>query len=207
MSDHGAGGTILSSSTAIQNLKGELNMTEISRSPRYRRPVARTPWSEADTAEVARLWIAGATASQIAKSIGKSRNSVLGKIGRLGLKRNGNGVTGQSYRRPRRSSGRRRARVPASQWFRWTQEHEARLEEHWLEGLTAGEIAARFGCTEGAVSARAARLGLVRAEYPERYASAQWFAENDARFVAAMRKALASGALQLPIDVTCNEIH
>ena len=180
-------------------------MTETSRKSRYRRPVPRSPWSAGDTEEVARLWTAGATASQIAKSLGKSRNSVLGKIGRLGLKRNGNGVTGQTYCRPRRPPGRRRERVPASQWFRWTPGHESRLEEFWLDGLTAGEIAARFGCTEGAVSARAARLGLVRAEYPERYVSAQWFAENDARFVAAMRKALHSGRLQLPVDVVCTE--
>ena len=182
-------------------------MTETSRKTRYRRPVPRSPWSDGDTAEVARLWTSGATASQIAKSLGKSRNSVLGKIGRLGLKRNGNGVTGQSYSRPRRPSRPRRARVPADQWFRWTSGHEAQLEEYWLDGLTADEIATRFGCTEGAVSARAARLGLVRAEYPERYVSAQWFAENNARFAAAMREALQSGRLQLPVDVICTEIH
>lgn len=184
-----------------QHLKGELIMNETPRKSRYRRPVPRSPWSAGDTEQVARLWTSGATASQIAKSLGKSRNSVLGKIGRLGLKRNGNGVTGQTYSRPRRPVGRRRARVPASQWFRWTPDHEARLEEYWLDGLTADEIAVRFGCTEGAVSARAARLGLVRAEYPERYVSSEWFAENDARFVAAMRNALSSGKLELPDDV------
>ena len=174
---------------------------ESPRNGRYQAPVARSPWTEQEAEQAAELWKAGATATTIARSLGKSRNAVLGKIGRLGLKRNGNPATGIGYRRPRRSATSVGSRIPRAQWFRWTRMDEERLEQFWLDGLTAEEIAARIGCSTGAVNARAARLGLVRAEYPERYVSAEWFAHNNARFVAAMQRALDSGRERLPRQV------
>ena len=171
---------------------------ELPRNARYGAPVARSPWTEQEAEMAAALWKSGSTATAIARSLGKSRNAVLGKIGRLGLKRSGKQATGVGYRRPRRHRKAAGSGVSRTQWFRWTRFDEERLERFWLDGLTAEEVAARIGCTTGAVNARAARLGLVRAEYPERYVSAEWFAYNNVRFVAAMKRALDSGRERLP---------
>jgi GcrA cell cycle regulator len=47
-------------------------------------------WNEARTAEVSRRWIAGESASHISKALGGvSRNSVIGKVHRLGLASSG----------------------------------------------------------------------------------------------------------------------
>ena len=175
---------------------------ECSRNGRYVRPVARSPWTDQEAEQAAELWKSGVTATAIARSLGKSRNAVLGKIGRLGLKRNGKPATGTGYRRPRRSAKTAGPRIPRTQWFRWSLRDEERLEKYWLDGLTAEEVAARIGCSAGAVNARAARLGLVRAEYPERYVSAEWFAHNNARFVSAMQRALEKGLERLPRQIT-----
>lgn len=171
---------------------------ECPRGGRYDRPVARSPWTDQETEQAAQLWKSGVTATAIARTLGKSRNAVLGKIGRLGLKRNGKPATGTNYRRPRQSKKTVGNRISRAQWFRWTLRDEERLEQFWIDGLTAEEVAARIGCSTGAVNARAARLGLVRAEYPERYVSAEWFAYNNARFVSAMQKALDCGRERLP---------
>jgi GcrA cell cycle regulator len=43
------------------------------------------PWTEKLTRLIERLWMEGKSANQIGKQIGRSRNSVIGKIHRLGL--------------------------------------------------------------------------------------------------------------------------
>lgn len=49
-------------------------------------PIALAPWSDDRTATLKRLWAAGESAAQIAASLtNATRNSVLGKIHRLGL--------------------------------------------------------------------------------------------------------------------------
>ena len=45
----------------------------------------RANWTAEQAAQVVQLWNAGLSASQIAVRVGKARNSVLGKIYRLGL--------------------------------------------------------------------------------------------------------------------------
>jgi GcrA cell cycle regulator len=45
----------------------------------------RDPWTEELTRLVERLWLEGKSANQIGKQIGRSRNSVIGKVHRMGL--------------------------------------------------------------------------------------------------------------------------
>jgi len=43
------------------------------------------PWTDELTRLVERLWMEGKSANQIGKQIGRSRNSVIGKVHRMGL--------------------------------------------------------------------------------------------------------------------------
>jgi hypothetical protein len=136
------------------------------------------------------------TAAEIACVLGKSRNAVLGKIGRLGLSRSGRTARGPETTGGRRS--RATAAVPRHRRFAWSREHQARLVRHWKDGLATDEIAARLGCSETLVVERAAAAGLVSVEAPERHSSPRWFARNDARFRAAMQWAVDQGLVTLP---------
>ena len=44
-----------------------------------------TTWAPEDDAALARMWLSGSTASQIATEIGKTKNAVIGRAHRLGL--------------------------------------------------------------------------------------------------------------------------
>ena len=161
-------------------------------------PTGRFPgnWTTRETRRAADLWKTGMTAAEIACVLGKSRNAVLGKIGRLGLSR-----SGRTARGPRATGGcgcRAPAPVPRHRRFAWSREHQTRLVRHWKEGLASDEIAARLGCSEALVVERAAAAGLASVEPPERLASPRWFARNDARFRAAMQWAVDQGLVTLP---------
>lgn len=70
-------------------------------------PLSQSPWSEARIEQLTGLWLAGYPASAIAAEMALSRNAVISKVHRLGLKRNGGPVrTKASYRRQARTSGR-----------------------------------------------------------------------------------------------------
>lgn len=171
-------------------------MVESTRQSAGDRP-GPTPWTAPETRRVKDLWAAGMTAADIARALGKSRNAVLGKIGRLGLSRNG-----VSIRRPEGRGPAKRAALPAPRprRFAWSRDHQHRLVGLWKEGLAADEIAARLGCTEALVVERATAAGLATVEAPERHSSPRWFARNDARFRAAMQAALDRGLIALPVE-------
>lgn len=66
---------------------------------------SNTPWSDADADKLAELWAEGLSGSEIAKLLGVTRNSVIGKVHRLGL--------------PKRSEAVGRANIAASQRARY----------------------------------------------------------------------------------------
>ncbi len=159
----------------------------------------RNLWSQKETCRAADLWKAGVTAIQIADQLGKTRNAVLGKIGRLGLARTTNGRA----RRPRegRVPYRRRREVLVRRGTNgWTSERDVRLGVLWQEGLSCDEIAVRLGGTESAVVTRLAQRGLMEPESPEAFTDREWFARNDARFRAAMNRAVKEGSVTLPVN-------
>lgn len=47
--------------------------------------MATTPWTEEETEKAKALWRAGATAAAIAEQLGRTKNSVIGRMHRLGL--------------------------------------------------------------------------------------------------------------------------
>lgn len=174
-------------------------MTETTQNSHSSGLPARSPWSHEEACRAAALWKAGATAVQIAGTLGKTRNAVLGKIGRLGLARTSNGQT----RRPRegRPPVRRRQRDLAR--FAgpgWTPGRDARLDVLWQEGLSCDEIAVRLGSTENSIAARLTQRGLMEPECPEAFTDREWFIRNDTRFRAAMNRAVKRGVVSLPGD-------
>ena len=68
-----------------------------------RRSDARPKWSDEQSETVAKLWIDGWSAGQIAERFNLSRNAVIGKVHRLGLKREAPSDS-QREPRPRRPS-------------------------------------------------------------------------------------------------------
>lgn len=90
------------------------------------------PWSEFEEEELKRLLGVGLSWSEIARRIGRSRNSVAGKINRLGMIEN---PTGPRVR-PKRQKPRvwdtnhgtwdSRTFLPYAEWRKW---HRNRLKE------------------------------------------------------------------------------
>ncbi len=159
----------------------------------------RSPWSQEEACRAAAMWKAGATAVQIADQLGKTRNAVLGKIGRLGLARTTNGQA----RRPRAgkvSNRLRRGYQSRGGAHGWTPERDSRLESLWHEDLSCDEIAVRLATTESAVEIRLTQRGLMEPECPEAFTGREWFARNEARFRAAMNRAVKRGDIALPAD-------
>ena len=100
-------------------------------------------WSKERVIELKKLWDQGLTASQIATAMGDglTRNAVMGKVHRLGLK-------------PRRFGER----------SFWNVARVALLKELWSTKLSAAKIAGVIGngsdVTRNAVISKAQRLGL-----------------------------------------------
>ena len=83
-------------------------------------PATPSPWTEAETEELKRLYGEGLSCSAIAAMIGKSRNAVIGRVHRIGLVKRGAGkhakieVGDRNSPRPDSSRGRFRGKhLPA----------------------------------------------------------------------------------------------
>lgn len=100
------------------------------------------PWTEDDVEQLVRLVSDGRSARQIAAELGYSRNAVIGKCGRMGLRLAGGKARNDS--KPKR-------RVDS-----WTEETWRRLAEMWNAGRSSAEIAKSFGISESRVKQRAA---------------------------------------------------
>jgi GcrA cell cycle regulator len=50
---------------------------------------AHTTWTDEEHKTLLDMWEAGHTAAEIAKALGKTRNSILGRVYRQGISRNG----------------------------------------------------------------------------------------------------------------------
>lgn len=101
-------------------------------------------WNDDNTATATRLWSEGVSAGDIGKILGTSRNSVIGKIHRMGLQ----------------GDGRSEASAPKSPNVLWTTDETNDLVRLAADGLTAPQIAARMGIESRRVHNRAKTIGL-----------------------------------------------
>jgi GcrA cell cycle regulator len=99
-------------------------------------------WTDAAIARLKELWAEGLPASECGKRLGVSRNSVIGKIHRLGLS--------HKYRRPRERRPRMRARAkPAQNLLKIEQNIEQPVnapEIHQHSQAVGAELSPVIGC-------------------------------------------------------------
>jgi hypothetical protein len=93
-------------------------------------------WTKERKSELARLYLAGETYTQIAQALGMSRGSMSREVTRLGL-----------TRRP----------LPP----KWTMAEDVELTRQWRAGRSAVQIALALDRAPGAITARLHRLRLV----------------------------------------------
>ncbi len=147
------------------------------------------------------MWSGGASATSIASRLGKTRNAVLGKIGRLGLSRKHQPAVVRERPSGSLPGQRQQTGVPRDGTLAWNPEMDRLLRRLWDDGYTTDEIATRMTRTEADIVGRAGRLGLLEPEPSERFADAGWFVRHNARFCRAMKRALDSGLERIPEDV------
>lgn len=124
------------------------------------------PWTDEDIGTIERGLRDGLSASQIAAQLGRTRNSVIGKCARIGLRLNGGNP---------KSSAKAARRADA-----WTDETWRRFSELWNAGRTSADIGKAFGISASRVKQRAAeRRDLCPARSPA------WSARKAARFRTA----------------------
>lgn len=98
-------------------------------------PVAApVTWTDHRVAELRRLWCQDKSAAHIAKSLGVTRNMVIGKLNRLKL------------------LGNAKSKLDAK--------GEATLQRLWLAGVSQVVISKQIGVSRTAISQKAAKLGL-----------------------------------------------
>lgn len=100
------------------------------------------PWTDEDIGTIERGLRDGLSASQIAAQLGRTRNSVIGKCARIGLRLNGGNP---------KSSAKAARRADA-----WTDETWRRFSELWNAGRTSADIGKAFGISASRVKQRAA---------------------------------------------------
>lgn len=100
------------------------------------------PWTDEETEQLVRMVADGKSAREIAVLFGRSRNAVIGRCGRLGLRLAGGNA---------RNDAKTKKRVDS-----WTEETWRRLAEMWNAGRSTAEIARAFGISESRVKQRAA---------------------------------------------------
>jgi len=101
-------------------------------------------WTDEEINDLKRLHAEGHSAGATARIVHKTRNAVIGKWFRLGLKRGGKG-----------------GRPKGVRFYRtWTVERENELTGHVNDGLNSVEIANLMGLSADAIRQRARKLGL-----------------------------------------------
>lgn len=112
-------------------------------------------WTSAEEETLRTLWLKGLPASRIALEMGLvSRNAVIGKLNRLGMRRKGEGEN--KYVSNRSVERKYKPRVPSV----WTQALDAKLIQLWTAGVLVKDIAEALGVTPSAVGNRAYTLRL-----------------------------------------------
>lgn len=162
---------------------------------------ARASWTQEDVERATTMWSGGASATSIARRLGKTRNAVLGKIGRLGLSRKHQPTAIREVRSGSMPGQRQQPGVSPGGSLAWTPDEDRDLARLWDDGYTTDEIATRMTRAEADIVGRAGRLGLLVPEPTERFADAGWFVRHNARFCRAMKRALDSGLVRIPADV------
>lgn len=132
-----------------------------------------TGWTYKRVELLKSMWLAGESASTIAKALGNvSRNAVIGKAERLKLPRT-RGPNAPEYQQPKQedlaATGERITCVKAeADDVRWTDERIATLRRMWIAGHSAVAIGnALGGIPKNAVIGKAHRLGLSTEARPK----------------------------------------
>jgi len=105
-------------------------------------------WTDEMVETASRMWVSGFSARNIGSQLGVSRNSVIGKMSRLGVR---SGKSPKPVPGPVREERQR---------IEWTGEMLATLERLWSEDYPAATIGAVLGVGKGSVFAKSRRLGL-----------------------------------------------
>jgi GcrA cell cycle regulator len=110
-------------------------------------------WNEERTEQCVKLWNEGYSASQVAKMIGGrvSRNAVIGKLHRLGKKRD---APYRNYRPGSRNTGLNFGSRA------WNEEQTDTLRDLWDHNASIAEIARRLSRSRNAVAGKALAIGL-----------------------------------------------
>ena len=107
------------------------------------------PWTDAEIKSAREMWSAGRSAGEIAKALGRSRCSVIGKISRLKLRRNEAAV-----------AVTRRAAATAPR-LAWRADETDILRRLIGEGKSLNDIRGRLGRSKTSVHRKIADLGLA----------------------------------------------
>lgn len=117
------------------------------------------------------MWFAGHTAREIARALGNtSRNAVLSKAERLGLPRRGE-IVQDVKDVGTNTANRSECHIGQQQGTggsHWSPERIGLLEQHWLAGTPAEDIARVLGLRRGQIIGKAHRLGLSNEARPRR---------------------------------------
>jgi GcrA cell cycle regulator len=114
-----------------------------------------TTWADDRVDKLRELYAAGMSATEIAVELGlPTRNTVIGKINRLGLTRD------KHNHRPGRTPRSDPRRVTTAPNSPWTAAKTAEFQRLYGDGLSDGDIAAELGFTRTMIQGKRKNLGL-----------------------------------------------
>lgn len=149
--------------------KHAMTSTGVPHAPAVAQQSTNAGWTTERVSLLQNLWFAGHTAREIATTLGgTSRNAVLSKAERLGLPRREEitahleGEVIQAAIRPSCHEGQHQ-----TGGSHWSPERIEMLEQHWLCGTPAEDIAGLLGLRRGQIIGKAHRLGLSNEARPK----------------------------------------
>lgn len=122
-------------------------------------------WTPERIERLTELWLEGYSGTEIARIMGGglNRNKVIGKVHRMGLKRD-LPATPSGLRQPKH--GRKDSK--GQYVSKWTSELDSRLRALWADNLSDRAIGERLGFSKSAIAKRRSVLGLKSKRVPQK---------------------------------------